>query len=135
MEREVVAVSDVENVGSILRTWLYKSEELVSDEASVLLGASVEIGNSDEFPTLVESKTSNELAVNVTGLGVDEEVIMSLLWSHHWWTRLEPVELRAFEIAVVSELPEAVEMVPLSSDTPVESLSLMSLDTQHPSWK
>lgn len=41
--------------------------------------SSLEIDNSDELLTLVESETPGELAVNVSGLGLDEEVVSSLL--------------------------------------------------------
>jgi hypothetical protein len=76
LERELDAVSDVESVRSVLCSVLDKSDELVSDEASVLLDSSLEIDNSDE---LLTSETSGELAVDISGIGLDEEVVSSLI--------------------------------------------------------
>jgi hypothetical protein len=45
----------------------------------VLLDSSLEMDNSDELLTFAESETSGELAVDVSGLGLDKEVVSSLL--------------------------------------------------------
>jgi hypothetical protein len=131
LDRELDAVSDVESVGSVVISELDKSEELVSDEASTLLEASLETDNSDELPTSVETETSSELAVNVSGVGLDEELVSAPpLVSSLLEEALESVEVCISEVAVISELPEALKMVLSSSDdTPLESLSMMSADT------
>ena len=79
---------------------------------------------------LVETETSSELAVNVSGLGLDEVLSSLLLVSSLLEETFEPVEVYTSDVIVVSELSEALKMVLSSSgETPVESPSIMSSDT------
>jgi hypothetical protein len=77
LEIELDAVSEVESVGSVVSSELCeleKSEDVVSDEESVLLDASLPVENSDELPKSVAS-----VAVDSSRLALDEELLLPSL--------------------------------------------------------
>jgi hypothetical protein len=127
LETELDAVSEVESVGSVVSSEfceLDKSEDLVSDEESVLLDASLTEEDSDELPKSVGSEICSEVAVDASRLALDEELLLPSLLGE-----IKSVDMWRFELRVTSELSDVLKTVISSEEIPVESLSISSSDT------